>query len=568
MTKAKKRFVPGTRVGPYELVRLLGQGGMGSVHEARSASGPVAIKLLSGYQPMQGLDPRFQREAEALRTLQHPGIVPVLDVGMDTATNTPYIVMELLDGDDLDSVIGRTGRLAPETVVGIGLEVGRALAHAHLHNLIHRDIKPANVFLPRDVARGRAILCDFGLAKRTDLLGSLTETGALLGTPHYMSPEQFLDAKRVDARTDVWSLGMTLLHALVGSHPLEAIDDPGQIMITLCTKPIPDARDLLSTAPAELADALAQALVTDPRKRGSLTDLLTALELVEEGLPRVSQKPRRASTGGGPRSRRAAAPSTEDEAPTSLALVQGSYRVISRNSGAGLVYEGLDPDRRVVRIERFPGLLRTDGGREAFEQEVFALRSVLTESILAVLDDGAVGDDAWLVTEPKDGQDLESFVQEAGPLPYLVAVRAFAKLARGLSSLGDVGIVHGALRPEAFHLRSGKGASNLLVLHDLGIARRLSAFMARSATSSPPRRKGANVRTDVVGIVASLSFVLTGVLPFAGRSKLSLGGEALAKVGAGMAEKRALEGLLRRAIADDIPDLDALSDDLSALAER
>ena len=86
--------------------------------------------------------------------------------------------------------------------------------------------------------------------------------------------------------------------------------------------------------------------------------------------------------------------------------------------------------------------------------------------------------------------------------------------------------------------------------------------------SSPPRRKGANVRTDVVGIVASLSFVLTGVLPFAGRSKLSLGGEALAKVGAGMAEKRALEGLLRRAIADDIPDLDALSDDLSALAER
>jgi len=564
MANTKSRFVPGSRVGPYELVRLLGQGGMGQVFEARSSQGLVALKLLTAYHPTQGLDPRFRREAEALRMLSHPGIVPILDVGIDAPTSTPYLVMELLDGDDLDSVIGRTGRLAPEIVVAIGLEIGRALAHAHTHNLIHRDIKPANVFLPRDAARGRAILCDFGLSKRTDLLASLTETGALLGTPHYMSPEQFLDAKRVDARTDVFSLGMTLLHALVGAHPFEGTSDPGQLMIVLCTKPVPDARALLPQTPDALAEALAMALVIDPRKRGSLADLLAALEVAEVTLPQPGRRAPKVSSAGAPRPRRS---SSSRGAPETLTLAQGTYQMVTRD-GAATVYEGLDADGRKVRVERFPGLLRTAEGRAAFAQEVNDLRAVLSESILAVLDDGEVGDDAWLVTEPKDGQDLQSFVEEAGPLPFLTQVRAFAKLSRGLSALGDAGIVHGALRPEAFHFRAGKGSPKVLVLHDLGVARRLAAFMSKSATPSPPRRRSANARTDVVGVVATLSFVLTGVLPFAGRSKLSLRGDVLAKGGAGLAEKRGLEAILRLAMTGDLADLRALADELLALTKK
>lgn len=561
---------PGTRVGPYELVRMLGEGGMGSVHEARSPHGPnVALKVVSMPNVGNGPDPRFLREAEVLRSLSHSGIVPVLDYGIDASTKVPYLVMEMLEGDDLAGTIERTGRLASEVVVAIGIELLDALAHAHERKVVHRDIKPANVFLPRDRARGRAVLCDFGLSKRTDLVVSLTETGALLGTPHYMSPEQFLDAKRVDGRSDVFSLAMTLLHALAGANPFDHLVDHAELMIALCTKPVPDARTLLATAPADLATALAGALVTDPRRRSDLATFRAALAACDLSAASGPQRVRNTRPMTGAPSTKKASRSTV-AAPSSAPLTlvgAGTYKVGSRVSGDGNIHDGLDGDGRVVRIERMVGVLRTAEGRAAFERETQALQSVLSESTVALLDHGELGDDAWLVTEPKGGQDLQSFVDESGPQPYARMVRAFTKASRGLSALAEVGLVHGHLRPEAFHFRPGQRGRRVLVLHDLGVARRLAPFSEkRSISQESVGKKDVDPRADVVGMVAALCFVVTGKLPFGSRGgKSSVKADVLAAGGLGVVEKRGLEALLKRAVEGKIASLAALSLELRTL---
>lgn len=590
MLRHEETFRPGTLVGPYELLRMLGQGGMGSVHEARSARGLVAIKLVSLPNLGPGPEPRFLREAEVLRSLAHPGIVSVLDYGVDARTQVPYLVMELLHGDDLAGAIGHAGRLSPEMVVAIGIELTDALTHAHARKVIHRDIKPANVFLPRDRSRGRAVLCDFGLSKRTDLVVSLTETGALLGTPHYMSPEQFLDAKRVNERSDVFSLAMTLLHALSGVNPFDHLSDPAELMIALCTKPVPDARTLLPSVPPNLARALADALVTDPRKRSDLASFRAALLGCESagpsspgrarntqpmtGAPRTgaaqvaAPKPHASSLSVAAKARASSRPAKgqSSKPPAVLTLSDGVYRVGSPVSDQAHIHEGVDADGHSVRVERIHGVLRTDAGRVAFEHETATLRSVLTESMVALLAHGGLGDDAWIVTEPKRGQDLQSLVDEAGPLPYTRTVRSFAQASRGLAALGEVGLVHGHLRPEAFHFRPTYRGRKVLVLHDLGLARRIAAFAARDATAVLEPKAKADPRTDVVGLVATLCFAVTGKLPFAGHGERpSVHADILAKGGLGAAEKLALERVVRRAIEGKIPSLEALSLELRTL---
>jgi hypothetical protein len=335
-------------------------------------------------------------------------------------------------------------------------------------------------------------------------------------------------------------------------------------MLQLCTKPVPDARELLPSVPPALAEALARGLVTDPRRRASVAELVAALEVAraDAGEP-VRSRTKPPSTVAGPSRRGSIA--RAPKAPKTLELEQGTYRVLTRDASTGLSFEGLDVDGRVVQIVKIPGIFRTDEGRAAFAEEVSALCSVLSESLVAVLDHGAVGDDAWLVTEPRDGQDLQSFVDEAGPWSYAPALRAFSRAARGLSALAEAGVVHGSLRPEAFHVRAGARGTKLLVLHDLGVGRRLASFTTKSGASSPPGRRSADIRTDVVGVLATLSYALTGRLPFAGRSKGSIRADALAKVGGGAKEKAALEALLQRAMTGKIPSLVALATELRLL---
>ncbi|HMR80387.1 MAG TPA: serine/threonine-protein kinase, partial [Polyangiaceae bacterium] len=221
---------------------------------------------------------RFENEARAAARIGHPGIVDVLDLGSDEAGT--YLVMELLDGEELEQRVQRDGPLPIDEVVALGTEIADAVAAAHDAGIIHRDLKPANVFLcKRRGAHPRVKLLDFGIAKLLfDDDGAQTRTGAVLGTPLYMAPEQLRDSKQVDARADVYSAGAILYFALTGAPPLDAATLPALAFKVSAEEPA-----LASTKRAEtpqwLDALLARTLRKDPDARlQSMHALLAALE--------------------------------------------------------------------------------------------------------------------------------------------------------------------------------------------------------------------------------------------------------------------------------------------------
>ena len=561
-------FDPGTTIGPYTLAKRIGVGGMGEVYEASSprSRDAVAIKLITDAAIRSPeARARFVREGELLRELSHPGIVPVYDHGIDPATSTPYLVMELLEGDDLEATVERLGRLSTETVVAIGLALVNALAHAHSRGVVHRDIKPANVLLPRRTDRGRAVLCDFGLSKRMGPNESITGTGAMLGTPHYMSPEQFLDSKRVDALSDVFGLAMTLFFALAARNPLEDLAGI-ELMTALCSKPVVDIRTLAPDVPADIAVALAGALATDPRNRSSLAEFGAALEACSASAadPKRLAGARRTEDSSTLRTRvapkRGGPPSLMD----ALVLENGTYSVM--DALANDSYEGVDAEGSVVRIERIAGVYMHDDSRDELEREVAALRSLETESIVACLDWGAVAGDAYLVSEAPDALDLARLVETTGPLDYSDGLRYFAKAAADIGALHALGIYHGHLTPESFYLRSLPSGRTVLVLHDLGVGKRLRAFLAKPEAKRRVVPK--DPRLDVLHFVTALHFAVVGQLPFSvggPRDPEAVRGEAQTFLAPEPHVRRALEALLKHAMQGFISSFRVLGDELTAM---
>jgi serine/threonine protein kinase len=244
-----ERLPAGARLGPYEIQAVIGAGGMGVVYRARDSrlDRIVAIKVLSaGVEPDPSFQERFSREARTLSSLEHPHIGAVYDVGQQDGV--PYLVMQHLEGETLASRLAK-GPLPFEHVLTLGIQVADALAAAHERDIVHRDLKPANIMLTKSGAK----LLDFGLAKpRERVLTSpvhdavtgaaapgaspLTERGAILGTFHYMSPEQ-LRGQEADARSDIFSPGATLYEALSGRRPFDAADTASQIAAILDRDP-------------------------------------------------------------------------------------------------------------------------------------------------------------------------------------------------------------------------------------------------------------------------------------------------------------------------------------------
>jgi serine/threonine protein kinase len=220
-----KRRAPVT-IGPYVLGRLLGEGGFGAVYEALQAAPVrrrVALKLLKFGMDSRQVLARFEAERQALALMDHPGIAKVLDAG-ETADGRPYFAMEFVDGKQLDEYCTLRG-LSTRKRLALFLQVCEAIQHAHHKGVIHRDIKPSNVLVAEHDGRALPKVIDFGIAKAIEgSLGSgtlLTETGQFVGTPAYMSPEQ-VDARDVDTRTDVYSLGVLLYELIAGEPPFDA----------------------------------------------------------------------------------------------------------------------------------------------------------------------------------------------------------------------------------------------------------------------------------------------------------------------------------------------------------
>ncbi len=249
----------------YEIQRLLGRGGMGAVYLATEAAleREVAIKVLPPDRgSTQDSRDRFRREARTAAKLSHPNIVPLYTFG--DVDGTLYFVMGYVKGESLAARLKREGRLPVEDARRILIEMAEALDYAHKLGVIHRDIKPDNVLL--EEGTGRARLTDFGVAKALGAGQTLTEIGGVLGTPHYMSPEQAQGKSDIDHRSDLYSLGVMGYAMLAGRLPFEGAT-PGDVMVQHITKEAPPLKTHAPATPSELASALARCLVKSPSQR-------------------------------------------------------------------------------------------------------------------------------------------------------------------------------------------------------------------------------------------------------------------------------------------------------------
>jgi serine/threonine-protein kinase len=265
--------------GRYRLESKLGSGGMSTVYLARDETLErwVAAKVLHreiSDQPDQ--IERFRREARAVAQVSHPNVVAVIDAGEDGGR--PYIVFEYVDGETLKQRIDRLGRLPLDEAAAYSIEVGRGLAAAHARRLVHRDVKPQNVLIDSE---GRAKVTDFGIARELEQDG-LTKTGRVLGTTDYVSPEQAM-GKGVDARSDIYSLGILLYEMLVGEVPFQA-DNLVGVAMKHVNERMPDVQKQRKDVSSALAAVIERATEKKPEKRypdmnAMLADLENALEV-------------------------------------------------------------------------------------------------------------------------------------------------------------------------------------------------------------------------------------------------------------------------------------------------
>jgi tRNA A-37 threonylcarbamoyl transferase component Bud32 len=265
--------------GPYKILERIGKGRMAGVYSAVHALGqPVAIKVLPPSRAkVPELLARFQREARLAMKLKHPNVVRTFQTGENDGLH--YIVMEYLDGETLEDVLKRRGKLPPAEAVRVAHQALLALQHLHEHGMIHRDIKPGNLMLLGGTAASAlsatAKLMDIGLGKALFDEGApaspggrfeLTNEGSLLGTPDYMAPEQARNATNTDIRADIYSLGCTLYHALGGQVPFPETNLVRQLMRHASEAPRP-LRELSPAVPESLQQIVEWMMAKDPAQR-------------------------------------------------------------------------------------------------------------------------------------------------------------------------------------------------------------------------------------------------------------------------------------------------------------
>ena len=284
---------PGGRVGRYEIIDELGRGAMGAVFKARDPQlgRTVAIKVIltANLSPddLRQYKQRFYREAQAAGQMAHPGIVTIHDVAENDVGGQPYLVMEFIEGTTLDDVLksGKAKEMSVTQMLDIAAQVADALDYAHRRGVVHRDIKPSNILLTPD---GKAKIADFGVAK---LAGTeITQTGQLVGTPAFMSPEQ-LTGDPVDARSDLFSFGAVLYYMFTGEKPFPGDTVTSVIYKVIQTAPTP-ARKLNPKLPPEVDIVLARLLHKNADQRYPNGRALAAdLEAIKNGRPLAEVPP-------------------------------------------------------------------------------------------------------------------------------------------------------------------------------------------------------------------------------------------------------------------------------------
>ena len=252
------------KVGSYDLLDQIAEGGMGTVYKGRNReSGQiVAIKIVpEGMADNHTLQTRFQKEFKAASNLDHPNVVRALEYGV--LGGRPYLVMEFVDGESLGQRIERDGRIPEAEAIRIIALASQGLHHAHKNGMVHRDVKPDNIIVTKE---GQVKLLDLGLVKEADNDVNLTRTGRGLGTPHFMAPEQFRNAKNADVKCDIYSLGATLYQMVTGELPFRSMGPLDAWMKKINNELTPPSQ-IVPDLSERINWAILRAMSADPEKR-------------------------------------------------------------------------------------------------------------------------------------------------------------------------------------------------------------------------------------------------------------------------------------------------------------
>ncbi|HET9273659.1 MAG TPA: serine/threonine-protein kinase [Methyloceanibacter sp.] len=276
------------RLGAYRVLEVLGIGGRGIVFlaEKMPSNERVALKVLLPHLAQNpAAKQRFLREARNTRSVEHHHCVQIFDVGEERGF--PFLAMELLKGATLEDLIEGAGRLAIAEALRLGIQIADALAIAHARGLIHRDIKPANIWVD-PAGGGRVKLLDFGLARSEHADVSITQPGAILGTPPYMSPEQ-ARGSRVDHRADLYSFGCTLYRMVTGELPIKG-DNLTGLLLAIADKEPAAPHQLNEAVPGALSDLIMKLLAKSPSRRPeSALEVAGALRDIERDFARGNE---------------------------------------------------------------------------------------------------------------------------------------------------------------------------------------------------------------------------------------------------------------------------------------
>jgi serine/threonine-protein kinase len=416
--------LPGTVIaGKYRLDGMIGRGGMGSVWSTMhlGLGQRVAVKLIAKrYAGSREARQRFDLEAKAVAQLRSRYVVQVFDNG-ETEDGTPYIVMELLDGESLDHRIERRGPVPLDQTVRIISQVGKALIKAHTLGIVHRDLKPENVFLARsdeDDAGEIAKVLDFGIAKikTTDSGGSATRTGTVLGTPLFMSPEQARGLKSVDHRTDLYSLGMVAFTMLTGRNAYSG-ESFGDILVAICTQPLPSLRTYAPMLPPSVDAWMQRACAKEPGDR------FAAVEPMIEALYAAAGMAQPRGPGAGPTNQPSQARGPNDRSgshgvgvPVTHIMTQASSGGISDQHGPG----GMSGQRQppLAPHQRTTAAVSVSGGDGAVTVADIPKRSLVVPALVGFFALALGGVGAFVVLG-SSGESSQASKGEGG-VPTLV----------------------------------------------------------------------------------------------------------------------------------------------------
>jgi len=306
-----------SHIGPYDLIRKLGEGGMGAVYQAKDTRSDriVALKVLPRSRAKDKVFlQRFEQEARATFELDDPHIVQGLDVGQ--ADGYHFLVMEFVQGDDVYQLLEQKGRLSEKEALNILEQIASALDHIHGEHLIHRDIKPENIIV---TAAGVAKLTDMGLALDSDVQGRrrITRAGIAMGTPFYLSPEQIEGKIEADIRSDIYALGTTVYEMVTGRPPFEG-ETPAVVMMKHLNEQVPSPREIDHTVSLPFCHMLEKMMAKDPGERYQTPAELSAdVQRVKQGQTPLGARPPQG------RSSVARPPAYKDQASPAAAPAEG-----------------------------------------------------------------------------------------------------------------------------------------------------------------------------------------------------------------------------------------------------